>query len=142
MQVESTLLPLAVEQVEHRFAIETNEARLDITARGFWIWGHQAFLDVRIFDPNACRYSNSSLSQCYATNEKEKKRIYNQGILQVEQRTFSSLVFSIYGDMVRECQAFYSRLSDLLIGKRNIQKSVMMHCSRSKLCYTLLKSCL
>ena len=72
MQVESTLLPLAVEPVEHRTTIETNEARLGIIARGFWIWGHQAFLDVRIFDPNACRYSNSSLSQCYATNEKEK----------------------------------------------------------------------
>ena len=77
MQVDSTLLPLTGESVEHRTAIETNEARLDIIARGFWIWGHQAFLDVRIFDPNACRYSNSSLSQCYATNEKEQKRNYN-----------------------------------------------------------------
>ena len=107
MQVDSTLLPLTGESVEHRTAIEINEARLDIIARGFWIWGHQAFLDVRIFDPNACRYSNSSLSQCYATNEKEQKRNYNQRILQVEQRTFSSLVFSTYGGMGRECQAFY-----------------------------------
>ena len=58
--------------MEHRNAIETNEARLDIRARGFWIQGQQAFLDVRVFDPNACRYSNSSLSQCYTTNEKKK----------------------------------------------------------------------
>ena len=48
----------------------------------------------------------------------------------------------IYGSMGKECQAFYSRLSKLLVGKRDIHKSVMMHWIRSKLCYALLKSCL
>ena len=47
--------------------------------------------------------------------------------MQVEQRTFSPLVFSIYGGMGRECQNFYSRLSELLAEKRDIHKSVMMH---------------
>ena len=37
--------------------------------------------------------------------------------MQVEQGTFSSLVFSINGGMGRECQAFYSRLSELLAEK-------------------------
>ena len=64
--------------MKHRTAIETNKARLDIRARGFWIREEQAFLDVRVSDPNVCRYSNSSLSQCYKTNEKEKNRNYNQ----------------------------------------------------------------
>ena len=109
--------------MEHRSAIENNKARLDIRARIFWIRRQQAFLDIRVFDPNACRQSNSSLSQCYATNEKEKKRNYNQRILQVEQGTFSPLVFSIYGDLGRECQAFYSRLRELLVEKR-IQQSI------------------
>ena len=63
VQVEPILLPLIGEPMEHRTAIETNEARLDIRARGFWIRGHQAFLDVRVFDPNGCLCSNSSLSQ-------------------------------------------------------------------------------
>ena len=128
--------------MEHRSAIENNKARLDIRVRIFWIRGQQAFLDIRVFDPNKCRQSNSSLSQCYAINEKEKKHNYNQRILQVEQGTFSPLVFSIYGDLGRDCQAFYSRLSELLVEKRNIHKSVMMHWIRSKLCYALLKSCL
>ena len=43
MQVEPTLLPLTEEWMEHRTAIETNEARLDIRARGFWILGNKNF---------------------------------------------------------------------------------------------------
>ena len=139
VQVEPTLLLLTRERMEHRAAIENNEARLDIRARVFWIRRPQTFLDIRVFDPNACRYSNSSLSQCYTTNDKEKKRNYNQCIMQVKQGTFSPLVFSIYGGMVR---AFYSKLSALVAAKRDIHKSVMMHWIRSKLCYALLKSCL
>ena len=73
VQVEPTLLPLTGERMKYRSAIETNEARLDIKIRGFWIQRQQAFLDLKVFDPNACRYPNSSLSQCYATNQKEKK---------------------------------------------------------------------
>ena len=62
--------------------------------------------------------------------------------MQVEQGTFSPLVFSIYNGMGRECQAFYSKLSELLAEKHDIHKSAMMHWIRSKLCYALLKSCL
>ena len=53
VQVEPTLLPPTGERMEHRSAIETNEARLDIRARGLWIWGQEAFLDIRVFEPNA-----------------------------------------------------------------------------------------
>ena len=72
VQVESTLLPLTEERMENRTAFETNEARLNITARGFCIRGQQAFLDVRIFDTKAYRYSNLPLSQCYTTKKKRK----------------------------------------------------------------------
>ena len=42
--------------------------------------------------------------------------------MQVEQGTFRPLVFSIYGGMGRERQAFYSRQSELLAEKRGIYK--------------------
>ena len=74
--------------------------------------------------------------------EKEKKRNYNQHIMQVEKTTFIFLVFSIYGGIGRECQAFYSRLSEILADKCAIHKSVKMHRIRSNLSYALLKSCL
>ena len=72
--------------------------------------------------------------------EKKKKRNYNQHTMQVAQGNFSPLVFSIYRDMAAECQAFYSRLSELLSEKCDIHKSVMTRWIRSKLCFKLLKS--
>ena len=51
--------------------------------------------------------------------------------MQVEQGTFSPLVFSIHGGMGRECQAFYSKMSEPLPEKRDIQKSVRIHRIRS-----------
>ena len=53
--------------------------------------------------------------------------------MHVEQGTFSPLVFSINTGMGRECQASYSRLSELLAKKHDIHKSVMMHWIRSNL---------
>ena len=52
----------------------SEEARLDICGRGFWVAGQMAFCDVRVFNPLAKRYSNTQLNKCYAMNEKEKKR--------------------------------------------------------------------
>ena len=43
MQVETTLLPLTGEQMEHLITTETNEARLNIRAIGFWIYGDSKY---------------------------------------------------------------------------------------------------
>ena len=64
---------------------QINEARLDIRTRGFWVSDQQAFFGIRVFDPNACRYLNKSLQQCYVMNEFEKKRSCNERVLQVDQ---------------------------------------------------------
>ena len=75
-------------------------------------------------------------------NEIEKKRAYNERILQIEQGTFTPLVFSINGSMGRECQRFYSRLAELISQKRDLPKSITMNWIRTKLCFALLKSSL
>ena len=97
--VEPTLIPLTGENMKYKSAIIGNEARLDVRVRGFWIYGQQAFLDVRVSDPNASRYVNVSLPQCYSGNESEKKRHYSERILQVDHGSFTPLVFFIYGGM-------------------------------------------
>jgi len=133
---------LTGERLQYRTAFTGDEARLDVRARGFWQRGQQAFFDVRVFDPNANRYLNTNLQQCHVTNEKEKKRCYNERVLQVEHGTFTPLVFSIYGSMGRECAKFYSRLADMIAEKRNSQKSVVVNWIRTKICFALLRSCL
>ena len=95
-----------------------------------------------MFDPNACQYLNKLQQHCHAINENEKKRAYNERVLQVEHDIFMPLVFSIYQSMGRECHKFFSRLSDLLSEKRNLPKSVVTKWVRSKVCFALLKSSL
>ena len=138
-EIEPTLVPLSGEDLSNRTANRSNKARLDVRARGFWERGQQVFFDLRVVNLNACRYLNKSLQQCLVVNENEKKRAYNKRVLQVDHGTFMSLVFSIYGSMDRECHKFYSRLSDLLLEKRNLPKSVVENWVRSKVCLVLLK---
>ena len=57
------------------------------------------FFDVRVFNPNARRYAKQELSKTYQLNEKEKKRLYNERIMQVEHGTFTPLVMSATGGM-------------------------------------------
>ena len=54
-------------------------------------------------------------------NEKEKKRQYNERVLEVEHGSFTPLVFSSNGGMGRECSTFYKRLSE------NTQKSFQIY---------------
>ena len=55
----------------------SDEARFDVTTRGFWQRGQCAFFDVRVFNP----FAKSHLSQ-KLENENAKKRQYNQRIFE------------------------------------------------------------
>ena len=139
VEIQPQLLPLTGENLRYQTKIRGDEARLDIRVRGLWEKGHQAFIHVSVLDPNASRYLNTSIQQCYSINEKEKKRNYNERILQIDHGIFTPLVFSLYGGMGRECKTFYSRLAELLSIKRNISKSVATNWIRTKVSYALLK---
>ena len=81
--VEPPLNELTGETLELRSANTSSEARLDISARGVWAKGQRAFFDVRVIDPLARKYNGQTPAQCYRSNEKEKKRSYNERVLQV-----------------------------------------------------------
>ena len=55
---EPRLQPLNGESLTHRTAITTDDACLDIRARGFWSAAQDAYFDTRVFHPNTP--SNSS----------------------------------------------------------------------------------
>ena len=143
VELEPSLLTLNGEQPTMRKTAKTNdEVRLDICARSFWVSGQRAFFDIRIFDPNAQRYSKQTLKQCYSMNENEKKRHYNTRIMEVDQGSFTPLVFTVAGGIGGEGRAFYSRLATLLSLKNGIEKSKVTSWIRSKVNFALLRSML
>ena len=62
-------------------ANSSDEARLDISAHGFWKRRQRAFFDVRVFNPFATSHLNQRLDTAFSSNENEKKRHYNQRVL-------------------------------------------------------------
>ena len=120
----------------------SDEARSDISAREFWSRGQRAFFDIRVFDPNAQRHQSKTLRKCYEQNEQEKKRQYNSRIQNIEQGTFTPLVFAITGGMGRECSMFIKKPSQLVSRKRKEELSVVTYGIRCKLSFALLRSCL
>ena len=65
---------------------------------------------MRICHPNADSYMNRDmvLNQIYRQHETEKKRQCASRVLEVEQATFTPLVFSATGGMAAECKRYHS----------------------------------
>ena len=139
VRIEPILQPITGEEQSIGGKVSV-EARADISTRGFWYRGQRAFFDVRIFDPNAQRHENKTFRRCYELNEHEKKKGYSSRILNVEQGSFTPLVFSITGGMARECSMFVKRLCQMISLKRKEELSVVRYAIRCN--YALLRSSL
>ena len=140
MQLEPPLQPLTGEELCGRSAITTDEALCDVSARDVWSAGQFAFLDVRVFNPNANRYVKQSLKKTYKINEKEKKGAYNERVQEIEHGSFTPIVMSATGGMARECSKFYSRLSEMIAEKRDQLYSVITSWIRRKISFSLIRS--
>ena len=134
--------PLTGEIFNHLTANTSQEARCDVSARGVWNRGQKAYVDVRVFNPIAKCYRNKSTTAVYRANEQLKKRAYNHRILEVENATFTPLVFSCFGGQGYECKRFFQRVNEKLSEKRNISPSISMTYIRAKLSFSLLRSAL
>ena len=136
------MLELNGERLQPRSANTSQEARLDVSVRGFWTHGQRAFLDIRVFDLKARRYSGLDLDKCFRRNEEEKKRQYNDRVMNVEAGTFTPLVFATNGGMSRECRLFYKRLAEMIAERRSIDVSEATRFIRTKISFSLLRSTL
>ena len=117
--VEPTLQPLTGESLQYKTANSDDDARADISAQGFWGNKRQlAFFDVRVFNPNAPSCCNSSMASVYSRHENEKRRAYQQRIIEVEHGFFTPLVFSANGGMGPAATVTYKRITSLLAEKR------------------------
>ena len=64
--------------------------------------------------PNADSYRDLTPKQVYRKHEKEKKRKYAERVMEIEQGTFTPLVFTTTGGMADECVKYHSRLAELI----------------------------
>lgn len=140
--VEPELINLQGEILQHGTANRQDRARVDVSARGFWVRGQRAFFDVRIFDPMAPTYRGSTLDAAHKKNEQEKNRAYAERIIQVEQGSFTPLVFTTSGGMSPRAKCFYSRLAEVIAEKKQQPRSQVMAWIRCRLSFSLLRSAL
>ena len=115
VQIEPQLQPLTGESLQ-RNANSDSEARLDVAARGFWQEHEMAFFDIRVFNPFAKSYlnQNQSLESVFRSHKNQKKKSYNQRVIQVEHGMFTPIVTSSLGGLGRETGAFVTRLIEKL----------------------------
>ena len=140
VKIEPELLPIGSSGTES--SNTADKARLDVSAVGIWSPMERTFLDVRIVHPNSPSYRGKSIDKVYELHEKEKKRTYNQRIIQVEKATFTPLVFSTMGGMAKECTKYHKKLAELLSSKTGEDYSKVVNFMRTRLRFTLLKSTL
>ena len=139
--IEPPLIPLTGENLPVS-AITEDDARLDISARSFWMPLGRAFFDIRVLHPGAPTNASRTIPQMYIQHENEKKRKYNQRVIDIEKGTFTPLVFSTTGGMGKEASIFVKRLSSLLAQKTNQSYNDTISYVRRRLRFDLLKTTL
>ena len=142
VRVEPDLLPIGNATFDHATASTEDGARLDVSAVGIYSPMERTFLDVRVTHPNCPSYKDVPLTQLYNQQEKEKKRKYNQRILQVEKATFTPLVFTTTGGMAPECAQYHKRLASLISKKTKEDYPKVMNHIRTRIRFAILKSTL
>ncbi len=96
-----------------------------------------AFLDVRVFHPNAPCYRSKDTATIHKQHEAAKKREYNQRVQNVEHGVFTPLVFSTTGSTGKEGTTLYKRLADMLSRK---PYSIVMGWIRCQLSFAIIRS--
>ena len=140
VEVEPLLLPLTGEKLP-KGSITSPGARLDVSARNLWSPLAKAFIDVRVFNPQAKANWVKSIPQMYKSHEEEKKQGYLPRVLQVEKGTFTPAVFSTSGGMGKEADRLLRRMAERMSIKRGENYSSVVSFLRRRFRFDLLKTC-
>ena len=140
VKTEPELLPLENDEIVN--GNRAQKARLDVSGNGIWGPQEKTFLDIRVMHPNSESYRGKDIHQVYRLHEMEKKRTYNERIIQIEKGSFTPIVLSTFGGMGPEAEKFHNRLAQLIAVKRNETYASVMNYIRTRLRFCLLKSVL
>lgn len=76
----------------------------------------------------------------FKEQEEEKKRKYQQRVLDVEMGSFTPLVFGTNGGMGNECQRFLKHLADKIAQKDTEPHHIVITWLRTQISFELLRS--
>ena len=101
-----------------------------------------AFFDIRVFNPFAKSYmnTNQTLEAVFRKQENDKKKSYNQRVIQVEHGSFTPIVVSSYGGFGKETSTFVSKLVEKVAEKNGMETSEVANYIRTKVSYELVRS--
>ena len=139
VETEPPLQPL---QGEKTGGLTGDEARPDIRARGIWRNGQNAFFDVRVTNLNCSSQNDQPAKKIYAKHEAEKKRAYNERVMQVEHGSFTPLIYSVNGGVGPECDRYHKHLAERIAAKTGEPYGQVMAWIRCKIAFIILRACL
>ena len=142
VRTEPALLVIGNKEHFPNSANTSDNARLDVSARGVWAPFDRTFFDIRVSHPNCPSNANRPLEQIYRLNEQEKKRQYNERVMSIEKGTFTPLVLTTTGGMSNECTALFRRVAGLMARKSKDKYADVLRHIRVRTRVALLKSTL
>ena len=115
VETEPLLQALDNEVFNLQSTVTSREARLDMKkAGGFWTPAVTVFFDVRVTNVNSRSNKGKYTATIFKEQENEKKRKYNQRVMEVERGTFTPPVFGTNEDMGLDRQNFLRTLANKL----------------------------
>ena len=81
-----------------------------------------------------------ALKQIYKKHENEKKRQYAERVMEIEQGTFTPLVFTTIGEMADECVKYHSRIAELIANKKGESYSSAISWISAKVSFAIVHS--
>ena len=89
---------------------------------------------------NSASQRHLSVEQVLVKHEAEKKRAYNDRVMNVEHGTFTPLVFSLNGVMSPECEKYHKHLASKITDRCNERYGVVMNTLRTRLSFLILRA--
>ena len=136
VEIESPLQPLEGKIINGRTGVN---AKPDVRARGFWREGQNDFLNVRITNTSSESQRHLTSENIFTKHEREKKRQYNNRIMNVEHGTFTPLVFSVNGGMAKECLKFHKFVAEKIANKSGCRYEKVISIIKCKLPFLILR---
>ena len=137
--VEPRLMPVHPEN----FKVGTNtspEAQLDVAATGVFSSYERSFFDIRVTHPSCESNIYKPLNQLYREHEEEKKRNYEERVLQSEKGSFVPLVFSTSGGTGPLASSLLKRIARGMSESKTEKYEDVIYHLRVRLRFAILKA--